>query len=472
MASILVVDDDETLCSAFRQFLTQEGHQPTIVSNAQDAVRTVVESPPDLVFMDIRMPGTDGLEALHRLRQVDPNLYVVIMTAYGTSQTSIEAIRLGAFEYLTKPLDLDDVKFIIDKALKAQALTREISKTPKEDWGQYPLVNLIGHSPQMQETYKLIGLLTTNDVPALITGERGAGKQLVAHTIHANSRRKEKPFVLLNCGGVDPTTIEVELFGRAASQIGTNFTASIAGKIEAAEGGTLFLEKIDQLPMPLQTKLARFLRDKTFEHPGSANRMMANTRILTSTDQELAESVRNGNFSAELFDALRVISIHLPPLRSRKTDIPDLVFHFIKRFNVELSRNIRGMDERVQTMLVDHSWPGNVAELERVIKRACILARGEVITVDDIGDSLQDVVLPGKDDLNDSLKQAVRSVLQQKLIDGSQDPDWSAFHDIVTAVEVSLVEEALTITNGNQVKAAEILGLNRTTLRKKMNLSD
>jgi DNA-binding NtrC family response regulator len=460
MANILVVDDDENMGSAFRHFLMEEGHAPTIVSNAQDAVRTVVESRPDLVFMDIRMPGTDGLEALQRVRQVDPNLYVVIMTAYGTSQTSIEAVRLGAFEYLTKPLDLDDVKVLIAKALEAQKLSRELDSSTAEEWEKYPLVNLIGKSYPMQETYKLIGLLTTNDVPALITGERGTGKQLVAMTIHSNSSRREKPFVLLNCSAVDPGAIEAELFGRE-SQGG--------GKVDAAEGGTLFIERIAAMPLPLQIKVARFLTDKTFERAGGTARIKADVRVVASTDQDVAEIVRQGQFSLELFDALRVISIHLPPLRSRRNDIPDLVIHFIKQFNLELSKNIRGIDDRVKQMLLDHPWNTNVAELERVVKRACILAHGEVITADDIGDELHDAILPSREDVTNSLQTAVRKALHQTLIDGSASPGWSPFYDVVTAVEMVLVNEALVITNGNQVKAAEILGLNRTTLRKKMN---
>jgi len=465
VANILVVDDDENMGSAFREFLTAEGHQPTIVSNAQDAVRNVAESQPDLVFMDIRMPGTDGLEALRRIREIDPNLLVIIMTAYGSSQTSIEAVRLGAFEYLTKPLDLDDVREVILKALEARKLGKEL-QAPEKEWERFSLVNLIGKTHQMQEAYKLIGRLATNDVPALIIGARGTGKQLVAQTIHSNSPRKEKPFVILNCSALDPAALEVELFGREGSTPGGLPTT---GKIEAAQGGTLFIEQIETMPLPLQIRLARFLKDRSFERLGGVASVIADTRSITSSDNEVIEAVRSGHFSLELYDSLRVITIHLPTLRARRDDLPDLVNHFIKRFNIELNKSIRGVDERVMRKLMEHPWSGNVAELERVTKHACILARSEVITTDDLGNSLEEATLPSNEAINDELQAAVRQALHRRLIGGSDVPGSSPFYEIVSVAETTLVNEALHITTGNQVKAAEILGLNRTTLRKKMS---
>jgi DNA-binding NtrC family response regulator len=251
MANILVVDDDENLCAAFRQFLSEEGHNPIIVSNAQDAIKSVKQAHPDLVIMDIRMPGISGLEALTQIRQADPNAYVVIITAYGTSQTSIEAIRLGAFEYLMKPLDLDDVRAVIDKALEAQALRRQIQNEPGEAWEKYPLVILVGRNPRMQAAYKMIGLLTTHDVPALIEGERGTGKQLVARTIHSHSGRKDKPFLAVNCRALEAEALEAELFGHAPEAGGKPY----AGKIEAAAGGTVFIQNVTDMPLAIQSKL-------------------------------------------------------------------------------------------------------------------------------------------------------------------------------------------------------------------------
>jgi DNA-binding NtrC family response regulator len=460
MATILVVDDDETVGTAFRQFLADEGHEPVIVGSAADAIQAVQASRPDLVIMDIRMPGTDGLEALRRLREALPDLYVVMMTAYGTSQTSIEAMRLGAFDYLTKPLDLDDLRVVIARALDAQRASREAG-SPQAGWEKYSLVNLVGTSERMQEVYKLIGRLTTNDVPTLIVGEHGTGRQLVAHTIHFNSPRREKPFVSIDCQSLPEPALEVDLFGReSGGQITT-------GKLEAAHGGTVFLGSIEALPLPLQVRLSRWLAERGAARVGGVLRVTSEARLIAATGKDLSELVRQGSFSRELYEAIGVITIALPPLRQRKEDIPELVAYFIRRVNAELDRSLKGVDDRVMQMLVEHPWPGNVAELATVIKRACILARADIVTPDDLGSSLRDTSLPGRQEMETALRVAVRGALHQRLIGGEPGKD-SPFHEIVGVVEETLVREALRVTNNNQVKAAELLGLNRATLRKKM----
>jgi DNA-binding NtrC family response regulator len=462
MAEILIVDDDENMCSAFRQFLEAEGHTPIIASSAADAVNSVSEKHPDLVFMDIRMPGVDGLEALKQIRALAPNIYVVVMTAYSTSQTSIEAVRLGAFDYLHKPLDLDDVRHVIEKALAAQTLSRKAAALETNEWERYSLVNLVGSSLKMREIYKLIGLLTTNDVPVLIHGERGVGKQLVAQTIHFNSMRKDRPFVTVNCQTVQAEAIEAEIFGRAAA----GGSPAHAGRLEKAAGGTLFIDEIGYLPTPAQNKLLRYLKEKTYEQSGGAEALSADVRIIAATGQELGDHTQM--FNVELYDTLRLITIELPPLRDRRQDIPELVNHFARRHSNELHKAIKGIDDRVLELLREHPWAGNVAELENVIKRACILTRGDVITVDDVVDALQGgpTLLPAE--VQSALETAAREALQQKLLDQDGRNASSVFYEIVSHVETTLVREALRITGGNQVKAAELLGLNRTTLRKKM----
>lgn len=464
MAEILIVDDDENVCSAFRQFLQADGHTALIASNTEDAVKTVAQDHPDLVFMDIRMPGVDGLEALRQIRALDPATYVVIMTAYGTSQTSIEAMRLGAFEYLNKPLDLDDVRYLIEKALNAQALSRKAAAVQSNEWERYSIVNLVGSSHAMQEAYKLIGLLTTNDVPALIVGERGVGKRLVAQTIHFNSNRKDRPFVSVNCLTVPSDTIEFEIFGKTATAANTVHV----GRLERTKSGTLLLEEIQHLPPSAQTRLLRFLKEKAYEQIGGLETLSADVRIIATTTEgpeDFAEHV----FSAELYDSLRLITIELPPLRDRKQDISELINHFIRRHSSELHKNIRGIDDRVLELLHEHYWPGNVAELENVIKRACILARGDAITVDEVREALEGGSAPAAEEIHSSLEAAARQALQQMLLEPDRDRASSVFHTIVSHVETALVREALRITGGNQVKATDLLGVNRTTLRKKMN---
>jgi len=465
MADILVVDDDENICSAFRQFLEADGHSPIIASNAEDALKAVQERHPDLVFLDVRMPGVDGLEALKQIRALDPSVYAVIMTAYSSSQTSIEAVRLGAFDYLNKPLDLDDVRGVIDKALAAQVLSRKASENPPDEWERYSLVNLVGSSPRMQEVYKLIGLLTTNDVPALILGERGTGKQLVAKTIHFNSSRKDGPFVTVDCQTVQGETVDVEIFGKSAADP----APGCVGRLEKANGGTLFVDDVHYLPPGAQVKLLRVLKEKTYERIGTTDALAADVRVIAGSSQELADYPAQV-FNVALYESLRLITIQLPALRERRGDIAELVKHFVRRYNNELHKSIKGTDDRALGLLGEQDWPGNVAELENVIKRACILTRGDALTLDDIRDALERSGTPLPAEVRGRLEAAAREALQQKLIVSDRKDASSVFYKIVGEVESALVSEALRITGGNQVKAAELLGVNRTTLRRKMNI--
>ncbi len=443
MADILLVDDDASSTTTLSGFLERDTHAVRIACGRNDALRQVDERTPDLVIMAIRLCGTDdGLQILPEIRRRHPDLYVIMMMADGTSQTSIEAIRSGAFDYVTKPLDLDDLRTVVNKALAAQQIkpATEAANANAEE----TLVNLVGQTPVMLDLYKVIARLTTNEVPALISGERGTGKQLVAETIHDNSSRRDEPFVAIDCATLTEGAI-VEIF--------------------EGDAGTLLLVDVEALPVPLQNRLARALGDQG--RPGPAgNRMRA--RVLASTSHDLAEDVRQGTFNRELYDTLSVITLHLPPLRERRSDIPRLVGHLIKRFNVELNRSIKGVDAQVTRMLNEHTWPGNVRELQTVIKRACILARGDVITADDLGNTLSESRLPPRLETDAELRNAATKALHDRLLAMSPSPASSAFHDIVDVVEETLVREALAMTNGNQVKASEMLGVNRATLRKKM----
>ena len=437
MADILVVDDDQSVASAFERFLAFEGHQCRLVSNADDALQSIEERRPDLVMMDIRMPGVDGLQALEQVRARFPGLSVVMMTGYGTSQTSIDAIRAGAFDYLTKPPDLDDLRAIIGKALAASKTANAVAPGAAADG---PSVALIGDTPAMREVYKLIGRLATNDVPALIVGELGTGKGLVVSTLHDSGSRRSRPLLVIDCAHPHGS-LEEDLFAPGI--------------------GTVHLENVESLPLPLQLRLARAL-----SNPGRAPGPPLEARLIASTARDLADAVTSAGFSRELHDILALITIRLPPLRERREDIPLLVRHFVQRFNVELNRTIKGVDEPTLRRLQDHAWPGNVGQLERVLKHGAIVARGEVITSDDVG-SLADTRFQRGGDAESALGRAVRSALHDRLVDASSSPSASAFHDIVDLVEMTLVKEALVITNRNQVKAADLIGVNRSTIRKK-----
>lgn len=445
MATILVVDDDEDICTAFRHFLTDEGHTPLVASNASDALAEVRGARPDLVILDIRMPGVDGLQALRQIREAAPDVYVIMMTAYGTSQTSIEAARLGAFESLTKPLDLDVVRAVVNRALESRRLGQAVAAAEGE---AAPPTGLVGTSPPMQEAYKLIGRVAGNDLPVLVAGERGVGKRLVAGVIHAHSRRKDRPLVTVSCRALPEAALTDDLFGPA-------------GQLAAARGGTLILEDIDGLSLPLQARLLRVL---------PADGGATDPRIIATTREDLADEVEQGTFNAELHDRLRLITIALPPLRERREDLPALVALFVQRAAADLGKTIRGVDPRVIERFADHPWPGNVGELEHVVRRASVLAAGEIVTLDDLGDSLRETALPGRDEADATLEAAVQLALQRRLADREAADAWPPFHDVIGHVEKILVREALATTSGNQVRAAELLGLNRTTLRKKMRL--
>jgi DNA-binding NtrC family response regulator len=472
MARILVVDDDERICKVFAEFLSGEGHQPELASNARQALESIRVAHPDLVLMDIRMPGIDGLQALEMIRQVDPDVPVVIMTAYGTSQTSIEAMRLGAYDYLIKPFDLHDLQEVVNSALEARSLSQEFEEPASREWEDFSMVDLVGSTPKMQEAYKLIGMLATNTIPALLVGERGVGKHLVAQTIHANSDRRDGPFATVHCRGLLAADLEVEIFGREERDAVTGQVTSSHGQLVAASGGTLFLDDIESLPMNLQARLLRVLANQGVSQRVASGEPRIDTRVITATEVQggLGEQVREGSFNQALFQRLQTLSIQLPPLRKRLDDLPDLVAHFIRRCNSELGKSLRGVDDRVMEHLRAYTWPGNVAELESVIRRASVLTRGDVITLADIGEQLRESSFVQQEEAEAALELAVRRCLRHRLSEQKDEEPAPHFHDIVQQVETILVNEAIAEASGNQVRAAALLGLNRTTLRKKMGL--
>jgi two-component system nitrogen regulation response regulator GlnG len=384
-------------------------------------------------MMDIRMPGVDGMAGLGQLQQRHPGLCVVMMTGYGTSQTSIDAIRGGAFDYLTKPVDLDALR-----RLTARALQSRTPGQPSEPAAP-PKPQLVGETPAMLELYKMIGRLATNDVPALFVGEHGTGKGLAIAQLHDSSARGREPLVRVDCT-MPPPALESALFADVA--------------------GTLHLANLEALPAALQPRLVRAIGEP--DRVPSAQRLRA--RVVASTTADLVAAVSAGTFSRDLYDVISLITIHVPPLRERREDLPLLIRHFVQIVNAKLNRSIRGVDDQAMKRLQEHAWPGNVRELERVLTRAAILVAGEVITANDLSFMTDSVFTAGTDGLS-SLERAARAALQEALVDSSEGA--SLFYRIVDAVETAVVREALVITNGNQVKASELLGLNRATLRKK-----
>jgi nitrogen regulation protein NR(I) len=462
MSKILVVDDEEKVCWAFEQFLKEEGHTTVIASNAQEALEKLSAESPELVIMDVRMPGQmDGLDALAEMKRLDPDVYVIIMTAYGTMQTAIKAMQSGAYDYIIKPLDLDQVKLVIERALKSRKQSQELALLRSEVMGKYQKDNIVGNSPKMQEIYKLIGTLTTNNITVLIEGETGVGKELVAKAIHYNSPRKDKPFIAVNCAALTESLLESELFGHEKG----SFTGAVIqkqGKFEVVQNGTILLDEIGDISPKMQTRLLRVLDKREFERVGSNRTLKMDARIIASTNRNLSEEVRSGNFRTDLYYRLRVMHIHIPSLRERKEDIPLLVRHFIEIANENLGKHVKDLDNGVMELLMAYDWQGNVRELENIIKSGAVLCKGDVILPEHLPESIKR--FPARSSDYVALDSAIAIAFMEKVKSGSHNP----YDEITEYVGSFLVQMALDQVEQNQVKAANILGISRTTLRKKM----
>jgi DNA-binding NtrC family response regulator len=465
MANILVVDDEEKICFAFHHFLTAKGHQPLIASTAEDALEIVRRQKPEIVFLDIRLPGMDGLSMLTQMHSVAPSTKVVIMTAHGTLDTAVEAMRKGAYDYLTKPIDLDDTAKIIELILRSKMPDNTICMTE----GKGPAISghtLIGRSRAIQDIYKMIGLLTNNDVPVLIEGESGVGKELVAQAIHYKGDRSKLPFVALNCGAMPVALLETELFGHEKGSF-TGADDKKIGKFEFAGEGTIFLDEIGDLEFPLQIKLLRVLQEKKMERVGGLESIPVQARVIAATNRNLSQEVEAGRFRSDLYYRLQLITLKIPPLRERREDISDLVAYFIKKANLELSKNIRGIESIAMERLIAYHWPGNVRELENVIKRAAILTRGDTIGLHRVEALEESCPASQGSGPQASIVRLIRKWFADRnscsfLSEGE------LFANITALVEKTLISEALKTCDYNQVSASKLLGMNRTTLRKKI----
>lgn len=467
MAKVLVADDEHAICQAFSQFLAHEGHTPLIASSGREALDVIDREGPEAVFLDVQMPGMNGLEALQEIHQRFPTLPVVVMTAYGTMQTAMEAMRNGAFDYLTKPVDLQQIRSLLERALRtAKAVSP--SAPPAADISDEGPV-LVGSSPAMQEMFKLMGLLTTNELTVLLTGESGVGKELVARAIHDHSERRDRPFIAVNCAAVPENLIESELFGHERGAF-TGAENRRIGRFEAARDGTLFLDEIGELSIHLQSKLLRVLQERSFERVGSIEPQRLQARIIAATNRDLENEISASRFREDLYYRLKMVTLLIPPLRKRREDIEALAYHFLALSNRELGRDIRHIEPAALERMQQHRWPGNVRELEHTIKRAALLARGDTLSTADIDIEApplaQNVV--GAPEGYTALFEAACAALHLACKTGSEQAQGQGiFHALVAEVEHELVAEALRMSGGNQVAAAKLLGLHRTTMRKK-----
>lgn len=449
MPRILVADDDAGIRTLLCELLQDEGFDVDEAENGAAVVAAFADkgSAPELALMDVRMPDVTGIDVLRSLSdKSDGPLPVIVMTAYGSASIAIEAMQLGAFDYVTKPFDLDDVLLRIQRFFDRQALQQEVQQLRKSV-DREPNEYIIGNSASMQDVYKTIGLVARAETTVLITGETGTGKELVATTLHRNSAYAHGPMIKVNCAALPETLLESELFGHEKG----SFTGAIAqrkGKFEMAHRGTIFLDEIGEMTLATQKKLLRVLQEREFERVGGTVPVKVDTRVIAATNKNLPSEVRDGNFREDLYYRLNVIVIYLPPLRERRDDIPMLVGHFLDKHRVNVSAQPAQMSNSAMRMLVEHDWPGNVRELENTIERAVVLAQGGVITEDHISFSSAD---------------------QGHFIDiAARIRTRTPLREVVREVERQMILEALREESGDRVDAAQALGLDVEDLYSKL----
>ena len=472
MKRVLVIDDDEKICWAFEQFLEGEGYCPSIANNAEEGLRRIAADKPDVVLLDVRLPGMSGLEALGEIRDHHPWVIVIIITAYDDVETTIEAMRLQAFDFVPKPIDLDIVKSVLDRAFRTQSVR---SALPADTVDDSPTVEighrLVGRSSQMREIYKLIGVMASNTVTVLIEGETGTGKDLVARAIHAGSERKEKPFIPVDCGALPDELLESELFGYEEGAFTGARTEGKPGRFELADGGTLFLDEVGNMTPALQVKLLRALQTQEIERLGGTRTLKVDVRVVAATNQELGDMVKRGQFREDLYYRFKRVALHLPPLRERQEDIPLLVTHFLQLIQEELGKPIRGISEDGMKLLQDYAWPGNVRELENCLRSAAALCRADVILPDDLPAEIHTGNLAAPTDASE-LVTAFKSVLQDVVKEAISQEKSELYDEVIATLDKALIELVLDEFSGNHSKTADLLGMSRTTLLKKIRQGD
>lgn len=450
--TILIIDDEANLRKTLAEILAGKGYDILEAGDGAEAIDLLANYAPDLVFTDWRMPKTSGEDVLHHMRN-DKRLGaipVIVITAFGSSHNAIEAVRLGAYDFVVKPFDLEEISLAVERALAHSSLNREVAELRARIERQNTLGagRLIGSSARMLDAFKMIGKVAETDTTVLISGESGTGKELVAEAIHKYSRRKDNAFVVVNCAALPETLLESELFGYERGAF-SGAAARKIGRFEMAQGGTIFLDEIGELSPNLQAKLLRVLQDHSFERLGGTETISGDFRVLAATNRDLDATVRERLFREDLFYRLNVVRITVPPLRERRADIVPLAEHFLRIYSESNDLPAVGFSEEAILMLQTHSYPGNVRELENMVERAVLMARGRVIMPSHFPQKLNSPISP---------------------VPGSADPDLMSlpFHSAVAALEKKLIENALRAAQGNKTEAASRLQINRRLLYQKM----
>ncbi|WP_437494802.1 sigma-54 dependent transcriptional regulator [Sorangium sp. So ce1014] len=463
---ILVVDDEANLRRVLSAQLGRDGYEVHTAEDGEEGLAFLKEHHIDLVITDLRMPKVDGMDLLRAALRDDPSRPVVLLTAHGTVDNAVEALKTGAFDYITKPFDQNEVRVVVKKALRTRDLasadaTRDVSAAPPR--GGSDRFGIIGESPPIQELYAILERVADTPTTVLISGESGTGKELVARALHENSSRRDRPFIKVNCAAIPKDLMESELFGYERGAF-TGAVGSKPGRFELASGGTLFLDEIGEIPNEMQVKLLRVLQESEFERVGGIKTIHVDVRLVAATNRDLKREIAVGTFREDLFYRLNVVPIALPALRDRRSDIPHLCAHFVAKFNARLKKSIEGIEPDALERLSSHAWPGNIRELENVVERALLFADGARIRLDDLPEEIRSgaTLAPGA-----SLPLAAAAAdtsLAPSTPDGLKEQVKAA----MSKLERDLIERALKQTHGNVTHAARLLKISRKGLQLKM----
>ena len=442
---MLVVEDDAAMLELLREALDEDGYDVQVASGGRAGVERVKAGGIDLVVSDVKMPDLDGLDMLREIKAVEPSPYVITITAFGSIDTAIRAVKLGAFDYITKPFEIEQLLRAVEKALGERALRSEVARLRDEVERSYRFENIVGRSSVMQEIFGMVRRLAGSSASVLITGDSGTGKELIARSLHFTSPRKNRPFVPLNCAAIPDALLESELFGHKRGAF-TDARTDRAGIFLEADGGTIFLDEIAELSPALQAKLLRVLQDREIRPLGASGSEKVDVRVIAATNRDLERRLKEGSFREDLYYRLNVIHIHLPPLRERSEDILPLVEHFLAGFVARSGKAITGFEEPAKKALLSYGWPGNVRELENVIERAIALAEGNVIRLEDLPITVRERKMSEADSLAGALSRGMT----------------------LDELEREYILRVVRAEGGNKTRAAQRLGLDRKTLYRKL----
>ncbi len=482
---VLLCDDEPNLRKVLGALLQQEGFEVHAEADGESALSRLRAAPSgtfDAVISDLRMPKLDGLGVLRAIAREDPKLPVILLTAYGSVDSAVEAVKLGAFDYLEKPFDREQIRAVLRKALATRerggasvgSVRASDELRPADTGVTHPAgVGMVGSSPAIQEVSEIVLRVAASPSTVLITGESGTGKELVAHALHLHSSRRSGPFIRVNCAAIPAGLTESELFGHERGAF-TGAVSSRAGRFELAHGGTLFLDEVSEIPLEIQVKLLRAIQESEFERVGGVKTIHVDVRLVAATNRDLEADIRERRFREDLYYRLAVVPIRLPPLRERLADVPDLVVHFLARCNQRLSKNVRGFTPSALEALSHHTWPGNIRELENLVERVVLFASGDEIDTEDLPDAFSHTAIR-RDGQSRPTSETTRSIREAEEPRHIRLPLSSLGFDLKEAVragsrlvEEALIREALTQTAGNVTRSARMLGISRRSLQSKM----